>query len=65
MSVLIFVDWIPQFIGASCPHSLGTDMGATKSRLSGTLNVHGLAARSLTAAALRRLSKNKSHAVVA
>jgi hypothetical protein len=40
-------------------------MGATKSRLSGTLNVHGLAARSLTAAALRRRSKNKSHAVVA
>jgi hypothetical protein len=32
VSLLIFVDWLPQFIAASCPHCLGTDMGAARGR---------------------------------
>ena len=51
MSVLIFVDWVPRFIGASCPHSLGSDVGGqAEPSLSVTLIMHGPAARSLTAA---------------
>ena len=28
VSVLIFVDWVPPFTAASCPHSLGSDVAS-------------------------------------
>lgn len=66
VSVLIFVGWIPRYNGASCPHTLGSDLGA-ELPLSPVPNVimHGPAPRSLTVAALvQRPSKNKNHASI-
>ncbi len=58
VSMLIFVGWIPPFIGASCPHSLGSDFGAGLLPLPvPNVIVHGPAARSLTAAAHPRGSQ--------
>lgn len=41
MSVLIFVGREPRFIGASCPHSLGSVVAATEAAADRNVMVHG------------------------